>query len=84
MPLTYMSGDEIRSGDRVLFHGNSGEIEFVADPLVFDPATQWYVQEYGGGVMVLEPDTFGRTFLSEPETDDDLELVRRAGASQQA
>ena len=24
----------------------------------------WYVQEYGGGVMVVEPKAFGRVFIS--------------------
>jgi hypothetical protein len=28
--LKYRSGEEIRKGDRVLFHGNQAEIEFVA------------------------------------------------------
>ena len=78
MPLTYMTGQEIRKGDRVLFHGEPGEIELVADPLVPDPETDWYVQEYGGGVMILEPKQFGRAFLREPHTAEDLEFLARA------
>ena len=31
-----------------MFHGEPGEIEFVADPLSNDPETNWYVQEFGG------------------------------------
>ncbi len=34
-------------GDRVLYAGDPAVIEFVADPLVPDPDTQWYVEEYG-------------------------------------
>jgi hypothetical protein len=30
MPFTYQSGEEIQRGDRVLFHDEPGEIEFVA------------------------------------------------------
>ena len=54
MALTYMTGEEIKKGDRVLFHREPGEIELVADPLVPDPETDWFVQEYGNGVMILE------------------------------
>jgi len=45
--FTYISGEEIKKGDRVMFHGEPGEIEFVADPLISDPQTDWYVQKYG-------------------------------------
>jgi hypothetical protein len=31
LPFTYQSGEEIKKGDRVLFHGEQGEIEFVVD-----------------------------------------------------
>ena len=77
MSLTYTIGEEIRKGDRVLFHGEPGEIELVADPVVSDPETDWYVQEHGGGVMILEPQYFGRAFSSDPRTDCDLEFVAR-------
>ena len=61
-----------------MFHGEPGEIEFVADPQVSDPETDWYVQENGGGVMVLEPKHFGRCFLSQTDTaEEDLEFVSR-------
>ncbi len=78
MALAFMTGEEIRKGDRVLFHGEPGEIELVADPLVPDPETDWYVREYGGGVMILEPKHFGRAFLPEPHTAEDLEFLARA------
>jgi hypothetical protein len=80
MPFTYQSGEEIRKGDRVLFHGEPGEIEFVADPLISDPETEWYVEQYGGGVMIIEPKRFGRAFLSKTHTAEDLILVSRAGS----
>jgi hypothetical protein len=77
MLLLYPNGEEIRKGDRVLFHGEPGEIEFVADPAISDPETDWYVQEYGGGVMILEPKYFGRAFLSEPQAAEDLKFLAR-------
>jgi hypothetical protein len=78
MPLKYQSGEEIRKGDRVLFHTSPGVVELVADPLVSDPETDWYVQEYGGGVMVLQPGDLGRCFISDTEDAEDLVLVSRA------
>ena len=77
MPFTYRSGKEIKRGDRVLFHGEPGEIEFVANPLVRDPETEWHVKEFGGGVGIIEPKHFGRAFLSEPGTYEDLIFVSR-------
>ena len=78
MALNYATGQEIKKGDRVLFHREPGEIELVADPLVPDPETDWFIQEYGNGVMILERQA-GRTFVSDPHSDEDLEfLARRA------
>jgi len=78
LPFVYQTGQEIRKGDPVIFHGEPGEIEFVADPDVSDPEIDWYVQEYGGGVMILEPKHFGRCFLPETGAAEDLEFVSRS------
>ena len=79
MTLRYYQSDvEIKKGDRVLFHGEPGEIELVASGLG-DPETDWYVQEFGGGVMILEPKFFGRAFIpaGQLDTTEDLEFVAR-------
>lgn len=76
MAYTDQSGQEIKPGDKVLFHGESGAVELVADPLS-DPHN-WYVTQYGGGVMILESKVFGRVFLSEPDKENHLEFVARA------
>jgi hypothetical protein len=70
--VTYLSGDEIQPGDHVLYHGESGCVEFVAK--AGDPETSWYVETFGGGCMIVAQ-SFGRIFVSEP--DEDLELVGR-------
>jgi len=75
MPFSYKSGEEIKQGDRVLLHGEPGEIEMVADP-VSDP-DHWAGKEMGAGIMVVEPKVFGRLFISEPEGYDDLIFVSR-------
>ena len=78
MAFTYESGEAIRKGDRVLFHGEPGEVEFVADALTGDAAMDWYIKEHGGGVMIIEPKRFGRVFLHETESEEDLVFVSRA------
>jgi hypothetical protein len=76
VPFRYQSGEEIKPGDRVLLHGEAGQIEFVADPA--SDADDWYVQTYGGGVMIVEPKVFGRLFIPAPVSNyDDLEFHSR-------
>lgn len=78
MPLKYQSGDEIKKGDRVMFHGEPGEIEFVVDGLVGDPAMDWYFNEMGPGVMVQEPKVFGHpVYLTRTTEAEDLVFVSR-------
>jgi hypothetical protein len=77
MSLRYQTGLEIRKGDRVLFQGEAGEIEFVADPQKPEPETDSYLREHGAGVMVHEPKHFGRAFIPEPQAEVDLKFVSR-------
>jgi hypothetical protein len=80
MVLKYLSGEEIRKGDRVLFHYEPGEIEFVVDKIIGDAAMDWYMHEFGGGAMIKEPKHFGLVFLDAESLLDteDLEFVSRA------
>jgi hypothetical protein len=81
MILRYRSGEEIKRGDRVLFHRNPAEVEKVSsDPDSEDPETRWHMQEFGGGVLILDPMVSGRTFIPTAQIADyeDLEFVRRA------
>ena len=78
--LKYRSGEEIKKGDRVLFHREPGEIDFVAcDPEDHDPGVRWHMQEFGGGVGVRDA-IAGLTFISADQIDEyeDLEFVGRA------
>jgi hypothetical protein len=81
--MKYRSGEEIRNGDRVLFHGAPAEVELVASNET-DPEQAWYVQEFGGGVLIKEPMVSGRTFIREESLPDyeDLEFVSRSGSTQ--
>ncbi|MGA8035963.1 MAG: hypothetical protein WA823_02460 [Candidatus Acidiferrales bacterium] len=79
--LKYLTGEEILEGDRVRFHGEPGRIELVVSERTGDPERDWFVEEYGGGVMVLER-VGGRTFISADQIPDsgDLKLVSRSDA----
>jgi hypothetical protein len=46
-----------------------------------EPEHAWHVQEFGGGVMILDPIVSGRTFIATGQLNDyeDLEFVSRAG-----
>jgi hypothetical protein len=77
MVLRYRSGEEIKKGDRVLFHENNAQIELVATDSS-DPEQSWYVREFGGGVMILDPCVSGRTFIhADGLPDEDLSFVSR-------
>jgi|CZKY01.1.fsa_nt_gi hypothetical protein len=78
MPFKYMTGEDVRKGDCVRFHGEPGRVEFVAESSIDDPEITWYVEKFGGGVMILEPTAFGRAFLRDPDVTEDLILVSRA------
>jgi hypothetical protein len=77
MSLRYRSGEEIKKGDQVRFHGNLAQVEFVAS--ADNPQYAWYVHEYGGGVMCFDPVVSGRTFIPADQLPDseDLEFVSR-------
>jgi hypothetical protein len=63
MTLRYQSCEEIKKGDRVLFQGEPAEVEFVVDRLTGEGGLDWYMQEFGGGVMIREPKHFGSAFI---------------------
>jgi hypothetical protein len=78
IPLVYRSRDEIRRGDRVLLHGELGEVELVLDGDT-NPE-DWPAREYGRGIMIVEPKVFGRLFLTEKDIAgyEDLLFVSRS------
>jgi hypothetical protein len=70
----YQSGEDVRAGDRIIYGGSPGRVEFVAMP--GSPDTAWYVEQFGGGCMLLTQ-SFGRVFIDKTENAEDLELVSR-------
>jgi hypothetical protein len=70
--MDYLSGEEIRAGDHVLWHGDPGRVEFVTN--AEGPESRWFFDQFGGGCMLIV-ETAGRVF--EPEADEDLDFVSR-------
>ena len=80
MPFFYRSGEEIKKGDRVLYHREPGRIELVAeDPNDPDPEVKWHMEEHGGGIMIANA-AFGRVFIPADQIaeNEDLEFATRA------
>jgi hypothetical protein len=73
----YPSGEEVRAGDRIRYCGEEGVVDFVVSESTGDSDRDWFMDEYGGGVMIMAAG-FGSVFISD--ADDQLELVARAGA----
>jgi hypothetical protein len=70
----YLSGEPIRSGDRVELAGSPGVIEFVLGDDC-PPDLAWYAEQFGQGFMVVTQ-RWRRTFMKE--SDEDLEFLGRA------
>ena len=82
MALKYQTGEEIQQGDHVLFHRERATVDLVVQPDSKDAAHNWYVSEFGGGVLIAE--AVGHpTFIHADSIPDyeDLEFVSRAEAS---
>jgi hypothetical protein len=75
--FTYQSGEELRKGDRITYHGNPREVEFVLVDPTGEAATDWYLEKFPGGGIMINAKGFGNVFLEESDTDEDLEFVSR-------
>ena len=73
----YASGEPIQKGDRIRYADGDGVVEFVADRDLAHPDTEYFVEELGGGCMILT-EKFGSVFLNEPHDAEHLEFVSRA------
>ena len=75
--FVYKSGEEVKGGDRVTYHGERGTVEFVVTDKIGDSALDWYVDQYPGGGLMIKAEGFGDVFLTETSFDEDLVFVAR-------
>jgi hypothetical protein len=73
----YHSGEEIRLGDRIRYHGDNGYVSFIAP--FGDMANSWYVETHGPGCMIVA-DGFGAVYITDSAADEDLVFVGRRQA----
>jgi hypothetical protein len=81
MMLKYQSGEGVRLRDEVTFGGKAATVELVVVGLNGDPENDWQFETNGPGVLVVEAEPatlFGRMYMRNPETKNDLLLIARA------
>jgi hypothetical protein len=76
MAPRYISGEEIRAGDLITYGGQSGIVEFVVTEKSGEPSMDWYIDEFGGGIMIRAV-RYGNVFIGDSENTEDLEFVSR-------
>ena len=78
MPFAYKTGEEVKKGDVVTYHGERGEVQFVVTGRSGNPAQDWHIDQFPGGGFMIYAATFGNVFVTE--SDEDLEFVSRRTA----
>ncbi len=74
--FTYRSGQEVRSGDQITYHGEPGKVEFVVTEKVQDPAIDWYSDRFPGGGFMINARNMGSVFVTD-SAEEDLQFVAR-------
>jgi hypothetical protein len=77
MALYYASGEPVIKGDRVRYGSGEGIVELVAEPGVADPEAEYFVDEFGGGCLLIT-ERLGRVFVDATSIAENVELVARA------
>jgi acyl CoA:acetate/3-ketoacid CoA transferase len=75
--FNYHSGQEIRIGDRISYHGESGKVDFVVTEKTGRPEMDWYIEQDPEGGVMLTANGFGNVFLTEANIDEDLDFISR-------
>ena len=74
----YPSGDAVKPGDRIRYHGEPGGIEFVITEATDVPSRDWFLGEFPGGGVMLRTAGFGNVFVTDTNGEEDLELMARS------
>ena len=76
-PFTYKTGEAVHKGDRIRYHGEPGEVEFIVSGVIGDPAMDWYAKQFPGGGIMVTATGFGSVFLGVDDIDGMLEFHSR-------
>jgi hypothetical protein len=77
MRFFYQSGEEVRPGDKIVYAGSPGHVEFVVDAPTGDPAVDWHLTHSPNGGFMIKTTTMGFVFLDGAEEDEDLDFLAR-------
>jgi hypothetical protein len=75
--FAYSTGEEVRDGDRVRYHGEPGVVKFVITERTGNEDMDWYLDEFPEGGFAIDAKSFGLVFLTESQRTEDLEFVSR-------
>lgn len=76
--MKYRSGEDIMDADRIRYHGDFGEVEFVLTSHTGNALRDWYLLQFPDGGLMIRTRNFKRLFVSAHAIDYDLVLVSRA------
>jgi hypothetical protein len=76
--LRYASGEDVRAGDVVDYDGLRAEVELVVTSDSTAPDSEWHFLTHGAGVLLVEPTTFGRVYVTDLPNTPGLVLVSPA------
>jgi hypothetical protein len=77
MAFIYLTGEEVRAGDVITYHGERGSVLFVVNGKTGDEAIDWYLDKYPGGGIMIDAKEFGNVFITDSRNDEDLVLIAR-------
>jgi hypothetical protein len=71
-PLPTSPENEVREGDRIIYAGSLGEVEFVVTETTGDAALDWYLTHSPDGGFMIQNATMGFVFLDGVDEDPDF------------
>lgn len=79
MPIFYQSREEVRPGDKIVYAGSPGNVEFVVESPTGDPAIDGHLTHSPNGGFMIKTAAMGFVFLDNVDNnaDEDLDFVSR-------
>lgn len=78
MSFSYGTGQEVRGGDLIAYHGEPAHVQFVVAGPTGDPSLDWYLDQFPGGGVMIEAEQLGSVFVRADDIDEEVAFVSRA------
>jgi hypothetical protein len=76
LPFTYQTGDNVREGDKIVFQGEPGQVEFVASASSGTPEQKRYAEQHPKGILITTAKG-SSIFLTNDHDVKDLVFISR-------